>query len=600
MRPIAPRFRVWAVRIAIALMWIGLALIAWDRFRDQERFEAVYLPLAIAVVATMVLSVLPWSRLLRTSLGDAVIVVWLTAMVGLLGVAPDLDMGPPVLGLHLGLAVFAGMMLPRSAAAVVVAGSVGAYVFASLRSEITIGLGDAAGMIGITSLGMLAAIVAEELETRIRRESLTIRDLRREEGVLIQREAELERAYAVLRSIAAGSTLSEVVPEILRRAAESVAARVGMVFAYRPEEQALELLQPSWSALGDTAVDRPSILPLTEHGVAQRVFVEDVRAVVNTLESSADAWGDLVGGYRLHNLIASKLRIEDRDVGVLLLANRITGDFDDRDAEILESLAAPAALVLDHISRYQEARETSERMAELAELKSNFVSVVSHELRTPLTSIIGGLKTALRPEFAHPDPTIRSLLESGAKQADRLNMLIEDLLVISRVDNRAIPVRPEIVDVRDLIRSAVGDVPGSGQLVTVRLAPTLSQVTLDPTHTRRVLINLLANSVKYGEGSPIEIVIRPEAGGLSLTVADHGPGLPFEMRDRAFDSFTQLNRKSVDAKGGVGLGLAISRGLVEAMGGTIRYEPTPGGGATFKIRVPQLKPVSRESSAAVA
>jgi signal transduction histidine kinase len=591
---------VWAVRIAIALMWIGLALIAWDRFRDQERFEAVYLPLAIAVVATMVLSVLPWSRLLRTSLGDAVIVVWLTAMVGLLGVAPDLDMGPPVLGLHLGLAVFAGMMLPRSAAAVVVAGSVGAYVFASLRSEITIGLGDAAGMIGITSLGMLAAIVAEELETRIRRESLTIRDLRREEGVLIQREAELERAYAVLRSIAAGSTLSEVVPEILRRAAESVAARVGMVFAYRPEEQALELLQPSWSALGDTAVDRPSILPLTEHGVAQRVFVEDVRAVVNTLESSADAWGDLVGGYRLHNLIASKLRIEDRDVGVLLLANRITGDFDDRDAEILESLAAPAALVLDHISRYQEARETSERMAELAELKSNFVSVVSHELRTPLTSIIGGLKTALRPEFAHPDPTIRSLLESGAKQADRLNMLIEDLLVISRVDNRAIPVRPEIVDVRDLIRSAVGDVPGSGQLVTVRLAPTLSQVTLDPTHTRRVLINLLANSVKYGEGSPIEIVIRPEAGGLSLTVADHGPGLPFEMRDRAFDSFTQLNRKSVDAKGGVGLGLAISRGLVEAMGGTIRYEPTPGGGATFKIRVPQLKPVSRESSAAVA
>lgn len=600
MRPIAPKFRVWAVRIAIALMWIGLALIAWDRFRDQERFEAVYLPLAIAVVATMVLSVLPWSRLLRTSLGDAVIVVWLTAMVGLLGVAPDLDMGPPVLGLHLGLAVFAGMMLPRSAAAVVVAGSVGAYVFASFRSEITIGLGDAAGMIGITSLGMLAAIVAEELETRIRRESLTIRDLRREEGVLIQREAELERAYAVLRSIAAGSTLSEVVPEILRRAAESVAARVGMVFAYRPEEQALELLQPSWSALGDTAVDRPSILPLTEHGVAQRVFVEDVRAVVNTLESSADAWGDLVGGYRLHNLIASKLRIEDRDVGVLLLANRITGDFDDRDAEILESLAAPAALVLDHISRYQEARETSERMAELAELKSNFVSVVSHELRTPLTSIIGGLKTALRPEFAHPDPTIRSLLESGAKQADRLNMLIEDLLVISRVDNRAIPVRPEIVDVRDLIRSAVGDVPGSGELVTVRLAPTLSQVTLDPTHTRRVLINLLANSVKYGEGSPIEIVIRPEAGGLSLTVADHGPGLPFEMRDRAFDSFTQLNRKSVDAKGGVGLGLAISRGLVEAMGGTIRYEPTPGGGATFKIRVPQLKPVSQESSAAVA
>jgi signal transduction histidine kinase len=100
--------------------------------------------------------------------------------------------------------------------------------------------------------------------------------------------------------------------------------------------------------------------------------------------------------------------------------------------------------------------------------------------------------------------------------------------------------------------------------------------------------------VKYGEGSPIEIVVRPEAGELSMMVADHGPGLSFELRDRAFDAFSQLDRRSVDAKGGVGLGLAIARGLVEAMGGTIRYEPTPGGGATFKIRLPLSKPALQD------
>jgi signal transduction histidine kinase len=575
-------------------MWVGLILIAVDRVPDQQRFQAAHLPLAIGGVGTLALSVLPWSRLFRSSLGDAVVAVWSAAVVGVLIWAPDLDMGEPPLGIYLGLVVFAAVMLPRPAAVAIIGGSLGGYVATTLRSGISFGPGHVAGIVGIMSLSTLAALVAAELERRVRRESLQVRQLRRDEGVLIRREAELDRAYSVLRSIAGGSTLAKVVPDLLGKVAEPVAARVGMVFLYRAEEQALELLLPVWSASGGRTADQPSVLPLNEHGVAQRVFAEGIQAVVNVLESSTGAWGDLITDFRLHNLMASRLQIEGREVGIVLVANRTTGDFEDDDAEILEALAAPAALVVDHVSRYQEARETSERMAELAELKSNFVSVVSHELRTPLTSIIGGLKTALRPEFAHPNPTVGSLLESGAKQADRLNTLIEDLLAISRVDRRAIPVRPEIVELRELIRSAVGDVPGSEQLVTVRIAPTLPPMVLDPAHLRRVLINLLGNSVKYGEGSPIEIVVRPEAGELSMMVADHGPGLSFELRDRAFDAFSQLDRRSVDAKGGVGLGLAIARGLVEAMGGTIRYEPTPGGGATFKIRLPLSKPALQD------
>jgi signal transduction histidine kinase len=225
-------------------------------------------------------------------------------------------------------------------------------------------------------------------------------------------------------------------------------------------------------------------------------------------------------------------------------------------------------------------------MAELAKLKTDFVSVVSHELRTPLTSIIGVLQTVTRPELMPQDPDVGALLEAGVSQANRLRTLIEDLLAVSQIDNRAIPVRPEAVDLRELVKSAIVGVPGAPQRARVRIAAEMPEAVIDPEHTRRILINLIANSVKYGDGSPIDVLVYAEEGELVILVADHGPGLPYELSERAFDPFTQLRRTEVRGRGGIGLGLAICKGLVSAMGGTIRYEPTRGGGASFRIRLP--------------
>jgi len=123
-------------------------------------------------------------------------------------------------------------------------------------------------------------------------------------------------------------------------------------------------------------------------------------------------------------------------------------------------------------------------------------------------------------------------------------------------------------------------------LITVRVSPTMPPVILDPVHTHRVLVNLIANAVKYGDDSPITITAAVKGDDLVMVVVDHGPGLPEETAATAFDPYTQLLRTEVDARGGVGLGLSISRGLVEAMKGSLCHEPTPGGGATFVIRLP--------------
>ncbi|HSL81705.1 MAG TPA: HAMP domain-containing sensor histidine kinase, partial [Thermoanaerobaculia bacterium] len=179
---------------------------------------------------------------------------------------------------------------------------------------------------------------------------------------------------------------------------------------------------------------------------------------------------------------------------------------------------------------------------------------------------------------------------------DRLRRLVEDMLAVTHLGDGGVPVHPELVDVAALLRRAVDAVPGAADLATLRVAEDLPPVILDPEHLRRVALNLLSNAVKYAEGSPITVSAAVERDDLVVMVIDRGPGMPPESAARAFEPFEQPTRTEVDAYGGVGLGLSISRGLAESMGGTLGYRPTRGGGATFVVRLPfrpHLRPAGR-------
>jgi signal transduction histidine kinase len=592
--PLAAGFRLRALRIALALTWLAVILVGVPEIRNGG-VEALYGPLTGAALGAIALSFVRWRSVLATRVGDLVISAWMVAALVLVTFAPQLGFGRPSFGAYAVVIVFASLLLPRSAAAVVaLLGCAGMLVSDQGAGGTSFVASLLAGG-SLLAIAGVAAVAAGELRNRDRQESLQLQQLRRQEGALLQREAELERLYAVARSIGAGRTLPEVIPVLVRRVAESIRARTGMVFVYRPQYQALELLSPLWLKSDAEEIGRDHRLPLIEDGVAQRVYLDGTPAMANRRDEASGAWGELVAELRITSYVAVPLRTTDGEVGVLLVSDKLTGPFSEQDVSAVADLAAPAALVIDHIRRFQEAKETSERMAELAKLKSDFVSVVSHELRTPLTSIMGVLQTVTRPELAPENPDVRHLLEAGVSQADRLKELIEDLLVVSQVDNRAIRVRPEILDIAGVIRAAVAGVAGAELVVTARISPTLPEVIADPNHLTRVLINLLANAVKYADGSEIDIRVAPEGNFMVITVADKGPGLPYELTGKAFEPFTQLRRTEVAGRGGIGLGLAICRGLMEAMGGTISHEPTVGGGATFNIRVP-LQPHAVEAT----
>ncbi len=270
-----------------------------------------------------------------------------------------------------------------------------------------------------------------------------------------------------------------------------------------------------------------------------------------------------------------------------MVTDKWRGPFTDADLDVLESLSAPAALILNHLARFQEAQDTTARMEELARLKTDFVSTVSHELRTPLTSIIGALATLARPQLAPEDPSARQLLDSARKQATRLKGLIEDLLVVSRLDGRALPVRPEPIEFPAFIKELIQSLPGADNVIRLDIADDLGGFQADPEHLSRVLINLIENSFRYASGSPVDIGAHPVGREVRIRVADHGPGIPYELHDHVFDRFTQVDAHEVRRGAGAGLGLSIVRGLTEAMGGRVWFEPTLGGGATFVVALPR-------------
>jgi two-component system OmpR family sensor kinase len=112
----------------------------------------------------------------------------------------------------------------------------------------------------------------------------------------------------------------------------------------------------------------------------------------------------------------------------------------------------------------------------------------------------------------------------------------------------------------------------------------------DPEHIRRIMINLVQNAIRYAPGSPVEVAAQEDQDAATVSVIDHGPGIPTQDRERVFDRFTQLEPSTTRRQGGTGLGLAIVRGLSSTIGGTVRIKDTPGGGATFEVWIPKVPP----------
>jgi signal transduction histidine kinase len=245
--------------------------------------------------------------------------------------------------------------------------------------------------------------------------------------------------------------------------------------------------------------------------------------------------------------------------------------------------------------RQQDALEAEQRASEI---KTQFVSMVSHELRTPLTNISGFAATLGEAWRTLEPPEIDEFLGIIQTEAEHLGNLVDDVLAIPRLETGKLLVditdfnlRPLAFRIADLIFPAGGEKDASVQMagnVVVRA---------DPNRVEQVLRNLLDNARKYG-GPRVGIESFPRGDSHVIVVADNGHGVPEQDRERIFEQFEQISQGDSRTQSGVGLGLTVTRRLIEAMGGEIWYEPGFPIGARFCFSLPAGEPAASVSPAA--
>jgi len=254
-------------------------------------------------------------------------------------------------------------------------------------------------------------------------------------------------------------------------------------------------------------------------------------------------------------------------------------------------------LALEESRRQQEAllqelRTTQAELQRSLRMRDEFMSMVAHELRTPLNTLF--LETQMRTlnlerdnlaAFA-PDK-LQKMVERDGRQIRSMVRLIDDMLDVSRISSGKLSIRREPVDLSSLVRRLADDLsPYAASTGSTLAVQALEQVSgyWDAFRVEQIVVNLISNALRYGEGQPVEISLAATQNSAVIEVRDHGIGISGKDQERIFDAFERVVQH--DRSGGLGLGLFITKQLVDAHGGAITLQSQPGHGALFSVTLP--------------
>ncbi|WP_433249016.1 DUF4118 domain-containing protein [Actinomadura nitritigenes] len=254
------------------------------------------------------------------------------------------------------------------------------------------------------------------------------------------------------------------------------------------------------------------------------------------------------------------------------------------DRRVLEAFAAQAAAALRR--RRLEAEAGRARPLEAVDrMRTALLSAVSHDLRTPLSSAKAAVESLRNTEIDWTGEERAELADTAGESLDRLDRLVANLLDMSRLQAGVLGMAARPLALDEVVPRALDEIGAAAEHVRVAIPGDLPEAEADPALLERVLVNLISNALRYHPpGPPVLITAGSLRDRVELRIADRGPGIPAADRDRVFQPFQRLDDR--DNHAGVGLGLALARGLTEAMGGELIPEDTPGGGLTMIVVLP--------------
>jgi len=377
-----------------------------------------------------------------------------------------------------------------------------------------------------------------------------------------QRERRTAALYALSRELAGTRGVTRILEAATRHIADVFRARV------------VVLLRDDGGVLAARGTAGGFELDSTEVGVSRWVFEHN--------QSAGRGTGTLPGAKALYLPLAAA----GGPIGVLGVWPHDPHALETPEQlHQLETFANQTALAVERGLLSEEAHAVQVKM-ETERLRSSLLSSVSHDLRTPLAAITGASSSLLETEGRLDSTTRRELLETIGEEANRLSRLVHDLLDMSRLESGAVKAHMEWHPLEEIIGAAlahVGKTHKDRQIVT-RLPDNLPMVPVDDVLIEQVLVNLLDNAAKYSpQDTAVEVAAHRAEGAVVVEVSDKGPGLDPEELERVFEKF--YRGKHPQGRG-VGLGLAICRGFVEAHSGRIWVTNRAAGGATFCFTLP--------------
>jgi PAS domain S-box-containing protein len=357
----------------------------------------------------------------------------------------------------------------------------------------------------------------------------------------------------LLETVASEPTQEALLAEVLRRSGAPTPGEPGLVGLLLPQ-------------------DTPQLLP------------EVTPALLQSLTQDAEHLR-LMRVLGPHSLLAVPLRARGRTLGALVLFTFSGRVFGPEDLRFTEDLADRIALSVDNVLLFREARQAVAQ-------RDEFFTVAAHELRTPTTALKLNVQSLLRgarrgEAGALPSPFLGKL-ENIDRHAGRLNALVNELLDVTRIHAGRLRLDLEEVDLTALVQDVAArfELPATQARSPLLLeSPGPIVGTWDRLRLEQVVTNLLSNALKYGTGKPVRLRVETSGGLARLEVRDEGIGIAPESLPRIFGRFERA--VSDRHYGGLGLGLYITRQIVEALGGTVGVRSAPGAGATFTVELPR-------------
>lgn len=418
-----------------------------------------------------------------------------------------------------------------------------------------------------------------------------VRALRRRSAQLARKVEQLEALAEVGTAVSSSLDADEVLTTIVTHAVELSGTDGGSLMEYDEETHLFGVRTAYGTSPSVIDALRATRIHVDETFVGRAALSRKAIQLPNLALTELDPHLQVLYDDGWRSLVAIPLVRQDHVVGALVVRRKMAGAFSDETCEMLSAFATQSAVALTNARLYQQLERQSVELAVASAHKSEFLASMSHELRTPLNAVIGFSEVLLERMFGElnerQEDYLRDILGSGR----HLLALLNDILDLSKVEAGQMELDLTTFPARDALQYAMSLVRerAAQHSITTHLdtAPELGSITADELRFKQVLLNLLSNAVKFTpDGGRINVTAWREATDFIVTVSDTGVGIPPADRDRIFDSFQQGGRSASKVEG-TGLGLTLTRRIVELHNGRLWLTSEPGAGSMFGFSLPQ-------------